>query len=464
MTTIVDNTTTASTASTANTKLNPRAKDFVFPSILLTQSAVAQSSLITIWVLLEGKSNAVKFIVEPNDFPSQSPDLDDFKHLLIKRFKILLHVEPVDLELYDFKDCSRTLLSDTSLARLKTSAESPLLVRYPLSSASINVTFKFLHNLGEYRMPHYSNSWALLREAATTKFEHLTTSDFYFVVQNDSAEEIENEFQFNNLMSRIPRNYLDECILNLKVQIKGKKTYGDWKIKEVFEDVLHQDFISLNTTPTFNLDYLPALDNPLPREELEFFAKKLEEKLYAFNKEININEATMHEYVSIFMTTAVRNLQLHSFNSARLSVKLDLDGSRSYGPVDYTVDVDGSMVLVVKTKTEDTDKEVAQNIMQMHIAIEKLINKRKLTQKDPYQSSLSMFGIVTTGYSWRFIRWTGTLETPKVQISGEYVCDFTGDMQSAKKMLSYIVRVLQLQAGALRDDKPPVYKSILDYV
>ncbi|CAG8539213.1 677_t:CDS:2 [Ambispora leptoticha] len=434
-----------------------------------TQSAIAQNPLITIWILLEGKSSAVKFVINSDDFFSHNPDLDDFKQLLIKRFKVLNHVEPVDLEIYNSKDLSQTLLSDTSLATLNTSAESPLFVRYPLSSSSINVNFKFLHNSGDYRMPHYSNSWALLRDAAVKKFDHLTTSDFYFVVQDDSAEEIDNEFQFNNLMSRTPRNNLDECVLNLRVQIKGKKSYGDWKLKEVFEDVLHQDFISLNTTPTFNLDYLPALDNPLTREELEFFVKKLDEKLHAFNKEININQATMHEYVSILMTTAVRNVQLHSFNSARLSVKIDLDGSRSYGPVDYMVDIDGSMVLVVKTKNEDTDKEVAQNIMQMHTAIEKLINKRKLALKDtdqpqPYQPPLSMFGIVTTGYSWRFIRWTGSLETPKVQISGEYVCDFTGDMQSAKKMLSYIVRVLQMQALSLRSEKPLIHRSILDYV
>ncbi|CAG8642490.1 9511_t:CDS:2, partial [Ambispora leptoticha] len=204
---VADNTTTKKSMTTANIADSTTTTSAT--STTETQSAITQGSLITIWVLLEGKSSATKLFVDSNEFLSQNPDLDDFKNLLIKRFKNLSHVEPVDLEIYDFKDISQTLLSDTSLRTLNTSADSPLFV---------------------------SNSWAMLRDAATKKFEHLITSDFYFVVQDDTAEEIDNEFQFNNLMSRTPRNNFDECILNLKVQIKGKKSYGDWKIKEVFED------------------------------------------------------------------------------------------------------------------------------------------------------------------------------------------------------------------------------------
>ncbi|CAG8843782.1 12889_t:CDS:1, partial [Gigaspora margarita] len=57
-----------------------------------------------------------------------------------------------------------------------------------------------------------------------------------------------------------------------------------------------------------------------------------------------------------------------------------------------------------------------------------------------------MFGIVTSGLSWRFIQWNGTLESPKAEITQEYPGIFENDMKEAKKVVSYIVRVLQAQA------------------
>ncbi|RIB17166.1 hypothetical protein C2G38_2088940, partial [Gigaspora rosea] len=64
-----------------------------------------------------------------------------------------------------------------------------------------------------------------------------------------------------------------------------------------------------------------------------------------------------------------------------------------------------------------------------------------------------MFGIMTTGRSWRFIRWNGTLESPKVEITKEQICIFEDDMKEAKKMVSYIVRVLQAQAKSLSKEE-----------
>ncbi|CAG8664864.1 8867_t:CDS:2 [Funneliformis mosseae] len=44
---------------------------------------------------------------------------------------------------------------------------------------------------------------------------------------------------------------------------------------------------------------------------------------------------------------------------------------------------------------------VAQTLVQIHSAAESLLGKRKRSEADPEQI---MFGIVTTGRSWRFIR------------------------------------------------------------
>jgi hypothetical protein len=78
------------------------------------------------------------------------------------------------------------------------------------------------------------------------------------------------------------------------------------------------------------------------------------------------------------------------------------------------------------------------------------LGKRKLDQMD-FDSSLAIFGIVTTGSSWHFIHWTGSVENPKVEVSKQYLCDFTGDMQSAKDVVSYIVHILQTKDNELKN-------------
>ena len=50
--------------------------------------------------------------------------------------------------------------------------------------------------------------------------------------------------------------------------------------------------------------------------------------------------------------------------------------------------------------------------------LQKSLGRRKLEQTD-LETSLPppvMFGIVSTGRGWRFIRWSGTLESPKADI------------------------------------------------
>jgi len=49
--------------------------------------------------------------------------------------------------------------------------------------------------------------------------------------QERKREMIENEFHFNTLVDNIQPNDKKERIINdLRVQIRGQKAYGDWKI------------------------------------------------------------------------------------------------------------------------------------------------------------------------------------------------------------------------------------------
>jgi hypothetical protein len=196
------------------------------------------------------------------------------------------------------------------------------------------------------------------------------------------------------------------------------------------------------------LDELPE-HTPLTDDELKFFVGTIQQTLDAFKNAVNVNEATSREYISIFMKTAVKHIQIFTNNSAQLFVENNLNGSRGYGPVDYLVKLNDIAVLVNEAKMEDILKGIAQAIMQLHSMKEKL-GKRKLDQTD-FDSSSAIFGIVTTGNSWHFIRWTGSVENPKVEISKQYLCDFTGDMQSAKDVVSYIVRMLQMKDNEFKN-------------
>lgn len=69
-----------------------------------------------------------------------------------------------------------------------------------------------------------------------------------------------------------------------------------------------------------------------------------------------------------------------------------------------------------------------------------------------------MFGIVTSGIIWRFIRVSGPLESLKVEITTEYNSGLTSKIEImnydyAKEVLFCIARVLQAQV--VNDSKRP---------
>lgn len=69
------------------------------------------------------------------------------------------------------------------------------------------------------------------------------------------------------------------------------------------------------------------------------------------------------------MTAAVEHVQL---KESKLCLKSEewLDGSRGFGPVDYSVHLEEFVLLVCEAKKHDFEKGIAQNIMQMCSAVE----------------------------------------------------------------------------------------------
>lgn len=128
-----------------------------------------------------------------------------------------------------------------------------------------------------------------------------------------------------------------------------------------------------------------------------------------------------------------------------LDVENKLSGSHGYGPIDYWVKfVDILLLLVCEAKSEDMNQGVAQVIVQMQSAIEQLSKQGQ---------DHVIYGIATTGKFWRFVRWNGSSENPEVHISQEYNCIFKDDMETEKKVLTYITQILKAQVEA-KNERP----------
>ncbi|CAG8604256.1 4939_t:CDS:2, partial [Ambispora leptoticha] len=391
------------------------------------------SSVIKVWILLEGDPDPDKLEVNI----SQVTDLADFKRILKNEFEPLKKIRPQNIVFLN--NNNTPLPPDTCLQTLEdsTTAKTPLFVRYPLSNAN-----------RKCKIPHTSGSLSLLREEVVKRFKELQTEEFYFF-NDETKDEIRNEYCFNILISQTELNGNDYNI-KLKVKVGGKKSYSDWELKDVFKEILRQDYKSLSGIPRFNLNDLLSLEHPFTEDELKSFVDELQKTLNAFKKEFGINVETAREYISTFMKT----IQDHTNESVQLSVEIDLDGSHGYGPVDYMVVIVKILVLLCEAKAENMNKGTAQVLVQMHSAIEQQLGKRKHGQMEQ-----AMFGIVTTGKLWRFVRWTGLLEEPTVHISEEYTCNFKGNMESEKEVLRYIAQILQAQAMAFgvnyKDNRHP---------
>ncbi|CAI2179805.1 18157_t:CDS:2 [Funneliformis geosporum] len=122
--------------------------------------------------------------------------------------------------------------------------------------------------------------------------------------------------------------------------------------------------------------------------------------LKTFKNNIIVNEQTVKEYVAIFMKTVVDHIQMYANASAQLCVEAILNGLFSAGGP------------------------------SIRCTISEFVRIR---------SQPALFGIVTTGSCWFFIRWTGTPEKPKVESSRQYNCNFENEMQKEKNVASHIV-------------------------
>ena len=83
--------------------------------------------------------------------------------------------------------------------------------------------------------------------------------------------------------------------------------------------------------------------------------------------------------------------------------------------------------------------ELLLKVMEVLIdAIKQLVDViEQMVKLSDNKLKLSIFGIVTTGSKWQFVRWTGSLEEPVIHISEPHTCDFGENMNNEIKVLTF---------------------------
>ncbi|CAG8625974.1 9102_t:CDS:2, partial [Diversispora eburnea] len=414
--------------------------------------SITQDTIIKMWVLFEGEPSSDELTADI----TKVPNLAQFKRILKNEFDILKDVRPSSIVFFNYDDRSTPIPPGTLLQPLadSTTDTKPLVVRYPISDSSIVVNLRFLRNTCECEIPYSSGAWDLLQKEVKDVFKniasYLENANIIYSINNNSTGKgklIKNEFLLMKLLKETKPNESNERCLDLKIEIEGKKAFGDWKFKEVIREIYNNEYTNVDAMPKFLLENLPELSSPIEEEEIECFITNLKNKAFAFHNCIHTNEATVREYISIFMTTAVNHIRKSKDSTTKLKVESELNGTRGYGNVDYEVNIQNVPILINEVKKQDMEKGVAQNLVQVYTAGEKLLRKRKRDE------SVDLFGIVTMGDVWRFIHLCGTLQNPMAEITEEIRCNcFGDDYQEAKKVVSYIAQLLQAQANMLKND------------
>ncbi|CAG8615064.1 5814_t:CDS:2 [Paraglomus occultum] len=410
-----------------------------------------------LWIRLEdsNRKRATRFPIVDG---IMSHDLDDLAVELCKKGRFqTLKIDSEDLEFFGDYDKSHyddsnsgsddgddgPLRSDIQLQHLKTTAKAPLIVRYPLSNRTIIVNVKLANAQQQIHVGHDTGAWENLIHETEQRYStlQLDNTKFYFVDQATKKVTINSPFVFFDVAKRTKPKSEDEIVLDFIVRIEGKKAYGEWSIKDVLHELLQDQHKSINAIPKLDID---ATFGPyeVDQEQEKFLKENLGKITKAFHYVVSNNEATTRNYINPIIIEAVSAVQ-KSHASVRLAVDEQFDGSKGYGRLDYVLFCEELAVVVTEAKMIDVQNRIAQNIAQLHTAVEES-KKRKRSNGTPMCKA--MYGIVTTANEWRFLNWDMRSSTPTVLLSKPYDCSFTNNT-GVSEVLSVIIRILQSQAN-----------------
>ncbi|CAG8647844.1 198_t:CDS:1 [Ambispora leptoticha] len=408
-----------------------------------------------LWVLLEGQADPVE--VDVSDILNLSRLIPRIK----EAFPELSSIPPGKIQFLSSNNRTQPLRKGTLITSIHTTDTSPLVVRYPFTDCTVVIRCNLSNSWFRQDWPHSSGLWHLLRAAALARFSPLDGSDFFFMVKDPVEKEITNEFQFNRVIQKAPINDENERQISISIRVEGKKAYGEWDLRDVLQNILHKSsWTSYTNAPRLNLDEFEKVT--LSDDMLKLLIDELQKNTDVFG-DVTRNEMTCQEFISPFLTTAVKHLQVKEPLLA-LRAEDELNGSRGFGPVDYTVVLDDIVICVTEAKKMDFDKGAAQNIVQMHSAVESLSKRKREDEdlKDSEEVPVMVYGIVSNARNWLFLQWAGTENDPVLYVSNMQSCNFS-DAEimkvEAKKIATYIIAILQEQIHGLNTKRRRVLKK-----
>ncbi|CAG8614248.1 1474_t:CDS:2 [Paraglomus occultum] len=393
-----------------------------------------------VWIRLEDKTRAKKFpIVDGNT----NHDLDDLAAELCKKGRLqTLKIDPDDLEFFGDYD--------------------KIVVNAKLVNAPTQITL--VHNTG---------AWKNLLIKTNERYPTTQDEVIYFVDQATKKKVIDDDFTFFDVVKKTKLNSEDEIVLDLAVKIEGKKAYGDWTAKEVLHDLLKDRYKKLGDLSGLDIALteltLVAIeenelgiqvsqaeeDQPTSSasgnkrahsdDEEKGFVALLQEIADVFQNNVNKNEATSRNFINPFLIKGIKKVQ-SEYPEMFLSVEEEFNGTRGYGKLDYAVWYLSYAILVTEAKMNAIEAGIIQNLAQLYTASENLKRKRE----SPILSMI--YGIVTTGTAWIFIRWKDASGSADVKYSKTFNCSFHGKMEEEKTILDIIVRILRSQAKELKEN------------
>ena len=237
---------------------------------------------------------------------------------------------------------SAPLPVDIRLIHLKTSAEAPLIVRFPFSAVPLHIRFHLSGLEGSVTLPHSTGSYCLLRQRVYTEFELLRDGDpeFFFFHQGNDGEDGDNitkELELNAIVEEAPTTSRGKEI-TLSVKVLERKAYRDYTITEVSRLFVRDGWNSIINSPRFEPASLSVLF-PRPHAEYESFVNQLKDRNRAFGQSTR-NLATAHQFISVFIVTAIRLLQDQywgGLQNLQLLAEEPLNGTCGYGLVNYLI-------------------------------------------------------------------------------------------------------------------------------
>ncbi|KAI9305355.1 hypothetical protein BJ944DRAFT_69495 [Cunninghamella echinulata] len=198
-------------------------------------------------------------------------------------------------------------------------------------------------------------------------------------------------------MSDIKRRREEETTVDI-FKYDNKKDYSGLDYKKVLE------YLEIESDELFSKDEdIPMKDTD--DEVIGYISKSLIIVTKAQGIVNEGNETKRKEFISIIINSIVAE---YYDKKVKVLTEESIEGEEVKGPVEYVIVHKKYILIIIEAKKDDFEQGRAQLLMQLYNAYIKNIKNGA-----PYNHTV--YGIVTTGYSWEFIWCKGNSNINSIQ-------------------------------------------------